>query len=231
VVMEAGMHRRFRLRTIIFSPAIFFLVSGTAGAQAVSENPALDAKVRQFLDEHSGRWHDMNIPESDGKLLHDLIVKNRYKQALEIGTSTGHSAVWIAWALSKTGGKLITIDYDKGRLGQAVKNFEAAGLSAYIDARLADAHDLVPELDGPFDFVFCDADKDWYKNYFMALEKKVLPGGCYTAHNVYGGRRGGAGEFYDYVTGLPGWETTLDRSGGGVSISIKKTVSDRHGAQ
>jgi len=45
----------------------------------------------------------MNIPDVDGKLLYDIIIKNNYKSALEIGTSTGHSGIWIAWALSKTG--------------------------------------------------------------------------------------------------------------------------------
>ena len=109
--------------------------------------------------------------------LYDLIVKHNYQKAVEIGTSTGHSAIWIAWALSKTGGKLITIEIDKGRHREALANFKKAGLSDYIDARLADAHQLVEELKGPFDFVFSDADKDWYKNYFVALAPKLEIGG------------------------------------------------------
>ena len=64
----------------------------------------LDMKVRTFLDRHRGTWRDLNVPESDGRLLYDLVVKNRFVRALEIGTSTGHSAVWIAWGLSKTDG-------------------------------------------------------------------------------------------------------------------------------
>jgi predicted O-methyltransferase YrrM len=55
----------------------------------------------------------MNIPDVDGKLLYDIIIKNNYKSALEIGTSTGHSGIWIAWALSKTDGKLVTIEIDE----------------------------------------------------------------------------------------------------------------------
>ena len=54
----------------------------------------------------------MNVPEVDGRTLRDLIVNNGFKSALEIGTSTGHSAIWIAWGLSKTGGKLTTIEID-----------------------------------------------------------------------------------------------------------------------
>jgi caffeoyl-CoA O-methyltransferase len=136
----------------------------------------------------------MNVPESDGKVLYDLIIKHNYKHALEIGTSTGHSGIWIAWALSKTGGKLITIEINEYRYRQALSNFEEAGLTDYIDARLADAHKIVPELEDPFDFVFCDAHKYWYKNYLIAVLPKLKLVGCYTAHDVlnlgYGGASG-----------------------------------------
>ena len=96
----------------------------------------------------------MNVPLEDGKILYDIIVENGYTSAVEIGTSTGHSAIWIAWALSKTGGKLITIEINKTRYLQAKANFRKAGVSKYIDVRLADAHELVPELKGEYDFVF-----------------------------------------------------------------------------
>ena len=93
----------------------------------------------------------MNVPYEDGRVLHDLVVKKGFKRGLEIGTSTGHSTVWIAWAMSKTGGKLVTIEIDERRHRIARQNLEAAGLSAYVDARLGDAHEIVKELPGPFD--------------------------------------------------------------------------------
>jgi caffeoyl-CoA O-methyltransferase len=172
---------------------------------------------------------DLNVPESDGKLLYNLVIKNHYTRALEIGTLTGYSAMWIARALSKTGGRLITIEIHEGRYRQALANFEAAGLSAYIDARLADAHDLVKELTGPFDFVFCDADKKWYKNYFIALYPKLAVGGCYAAHNVTGERwasswHSGTEDFYAYAKSLPYMDTTVDNTGSGMSISYKKAT-------
>jgi len=197
-------------------------------AQTLIENPELDQKVEKFLAEHSGQWYNMNVPTRDGKLLYDLIIQGRYKSALEIGTSTGHSGIYIAWALSKTGGKLITIDISESSHNTAVKNFEEAGLSEYIDARLADAHDLVKELEGPFDFVFSDADKGWYKNYFMDVDPKLKVGGCFTTHNIRdgssGGRRGGGGsqDYVNYVKSLDNYETTLNSAGGGVLISYKR---------
>jgi caffeoyl-CoA O-methyltransferase len=194
-------------------------------AQSLKENPSIDEKVKKFLSGQSHNWHDMNIPASDGQLLYDLIIKGNYKSALEIGTSTGHSGIWIAWALSKTGGKLITIDIDEGRYRTALENFKKAGLSEYIDARLADAHSLVKELKGPFDFVFSDADKDWYKNYFIDLEPKLEVGGCFTAHNISAAGRGyggGQAEFLEYIRSLKNYETTVNTGGGGVSISYKR---------
>lgn len=183
---------------------------------------ALDKKVESFLQNNSENWKDMNVPLSDGRILYDIIIKNNYKDAVEIGTSTGHSAIWIAWALSKTGGKLITIEIDKERYLQAKSNFRKAGVDKYIDARLGDAHELVPALKGNYDFVFSDADKYWYKNYFMALDPKLKPGGCFTAHNT-AMRVSGIKEFLEYVEDLDNYTTTIDLSSlSGISISYKK---------
>ena len=193
-----------------------------ACAQNQDTGKGLDEKVSKFLREHEGKWNDLNVPYEDGQALYNIIVKSKYKSALEIGTSTGHSTIWIAWALSKTGGKLITIEIDKGRHQEAVKNIEAAGLSNYVEARLADAHDLVKELPAPFDFVFSDADKDWYLQYFKDVDPKLTKGGCFTAHNVLNGFSG-IDDFLQYVRSMKSYETTIDSSSrSGISISYKK---------
>jgi caffeoyl-CoA O-methyltransferase len=205
--------------SLLFASATFLF------AQDTNQAADLDNKVRAFLDSHTGRWHDMNVPAIDGKLLYDIIIKNKYTKALEIGTSTGHSAIWIAWALSRTGGKLITVEVDESRYKTALENFKKAGLSEYIDARLSDAHQLVPKLKGQFDFVFSDADKEWYRNYFEAVAPKLVVGGCYATHNVSDRRRGyfGLGGYVDYLKGLKNFETTFDDRGAGVAISYKRS--------
>lgn len=192
-------------------------------AQETATSKELDARVEKFLNENRRNWNDWNVPYKDGQTLFNLIVKNNYKRALEIGTSTGHSSIWMAWALSKTGGKLITIEIDEGRHKTALKNFKKAGVEEMIDARLADAHQLVKELKGPFDFVFSDADKEWYTQYFKDVDPKLAVGGCFTAHNVTDGF-GDVKRFVDYVRSLPNYETTIDRSSSsGISISYKKS--------
>jgi caffeoyl-CoA O-methyltransferase len=208
-----------------FLMALFFCLNfsiPSSFCEELKENKALDEKVRMFLENRKGTWRDLNIPYADGKVLYDLILNNKYKKAMDIGTSTGLSAIWMAWALSKTGGKLITIEIDEGRYKKALANFKEAGLSEYIDARLADAHELVEKLKGPFDFVFSDADKDWYKNYFIALAPKLEVGGCFTAHNVRNTGMASVREYMDYVSNLPNFKTTIDKtSRAGISISYK----------
>jgi caffeoyl-CoA O-methyltransferase len=187
---------------------------------------ALEAKVRAFLAKMRGDWADLNVPASDGQLLYDIIVQHGYKRALEIGTSTGHSGTWMAWALSKTGGKLITVEIDEGRHAEALAHFKEAGVAEYIDARLGDAHKIVPELPGPFDFVFSDADKDWYINYAKAVIPKLEPGGCLASHNISprGGffRGGGGADYFDFMKGLPEFETSMAAAGSSLAVSYKK---------
>src|SRR5215475_8756529 len=82
----------------------WWMTGGAVRGQSVASHEpqeTLDTRVRGFLDAMKGRWRDLNVPYEDGQVLYDLIVKNHYTRALELGTSTGHSAIWIAWALSK----------------------------------------------------------------------------------------------------------------------------------
>jgi predicted O-methyltransferase YrrM len=190
--------------------------------QQVTGQAALDVQVSRFLRETRSSWSDWNVPYEDGKLLHDLVIKGNFKNILEIGTSTGHSTIWLAWAATKTGGKVTTIEVDRGRYETALKNFRKAGLSDYVDARLADAHQLVPRLEGPFDFVFCDADKDWYVRYFIDTAPKIRLNGCFAAHNVLWRNNPDIAAFLQHVKSHPQFRTRIERgSGEGISMSCR----------
>lgn len=204
---------------------VFLLLVGNmavAMGQNKQNQQELDDTVQQFLNDSQGKWRNLNVPYEDGKVLFDIIIENNYQSALEIGTSTGHSTIWIAWALSKTGGKLVTVEIDKDRQKEAVKNLEKVGLSDLVDFRLGDAHEIVREVEGPFDFVFSDADKSWYVQYFKDVDPKLEKGGCFTAHNVLQNQPG-IKEYLDYVKRHSGYTTTINRSSGsGIAISYKK---------
>jgi len=187
----------------------------------IAQDDSRDEKVKKFLSDHRSEWHDLNVPYVDGQTLYDLIIKKGYKSALEIGTSTGHSTIWLAWAMSKTGGKVITLELNEQRHKQAVKNLTEAGLIEFVEAKLGDAHKLAKQVPGPFDFVFSDADKDWYKQYFIDVTSKLKVGGCFTAHNVIDGNV--PKEYVEFVQNNKQFETTIDRkSRAGIMISYKK---------
>jgi caffeoyl-CoA O-methyltransferase len=229
---QMGMMRKYISIVIVMLLSVLFAVALPCYSQVREADRVLDEKVKTFLDKMRNRWRDWNVPEADGKILYDIVLQNQYKRALEVGTSTGHSAVWIAWALSKTDGKLITIEIDEDRYRQALANFKEAGLSEYIEARNADAHQLVNDLPGPFDFVFIDADKGWYVHYAKALIPKIEPGGCMTAHNVEerapayrGGYVSDTDRYFQYMKGLPEFETRVHPgSRAGIATSYKKRI-------
>ncbi|KYG84914.1 methyltransferase [Roseivirga seohaensis] len=102
---------------------------------------------------------------------------------LEIGTYTGYSALCMAEGLAE-GGKLITLDKNE-ELEEMVRGyFEKAGYTNTIDFRIGNAIELIPEIEGPFDLVFIDADKANYYNYFKLVFEKVRSGGFIIADNV-----------------------------------------------
>ena len=85
------MRKKFKLGFLVFSLCFFLCLQVVASgfATKTAGNQSLDDRVRNFLDSHRYNWRDMNVSEADGKVLYDLIIKHKYKKALEIGTSTG----------------------------------------------------------------------------------------------------------------------------------------------
>jgi predicted O-methyltransferase YrrM len=213
--------KKAALSILLFGALLSSLSSGQASVPAVQE---LDQRVRGFLDAQKDQWREENVTEADGRLLYDLILKRGYTRALEIGTSTGHSGIWQAWALTKTGGSLVTVEIEEFRHLLAAKNFKASGLDGVITALLGDARKLIEDLPGPFDFIFIDADKNWTLNYFKALLPKLAPGGCFAVHNVSSlGYMRGIRDFLEYVRGLDSLDTSVEEAAsGGMSLTFKK---------
>ena len=113
------------MRQVLLDTVACALAASVVTVATRQERTQVDATVQAFLRSHRGTWRDLNVPASDGRALHDLIVKHKFRRALEIGTSTGHSGVWIAWALSKTGGRLTTIEIDAERHRTALAHVRA----------------------------------------------------------------------------------------------------------
>lgn len=182
--------------------------------------------IQTFLENHKHTWRDFNIPFEDGEQLERLIIDNNCKTILEIGTSTGHSTIWLAKAAAKTGGQVIKLEIDKGRHERAKKNIEAAGVAHLVDARLGDAMQIIPTLAETFDFVFSDATwstqpAEGYTSFFKLCEPKLTVGSLFTMHNVTDGY-GDDGRFFKYVRSLGTYETQIIKASyHGISVSRK----------
>ncbi len=160
-----------------------------------------------------------NIEPAEAAYLRQLVRDLNAKRVLEIGTSTGYSAIWIALALRETGGRLITIDPDKRRHDIALAHFQATGLGDLIDARLADALEEIPNVDGPLDLAFLDAVKSDYLKYYELALPKVRPGGILIAHNVKS-HRAEMADFLERIQSDPAVETRIVTPGKqGFSVS------------
>jgi caffeoyl-CoA O-methyltransferase len=132
----------------------------------------------------------ISVQPEEGRFLQVLVRACGARRALEIGTLGGYSGIWIARGLAP-GGKLITLEKEPYHAQVAQEHFEAAGVSDRVEVRIGKALALLEELaaEQPFDFVFIDADKTGYPDYFAwALEHTRL-GGVIAAHNAF---RGGA---------------------------------------
>jgi len=131
------------------------------------------------------------IGRNTGIFYNILLQSISAKKILEIGMSVGYSTIWFAEAIKKNpNGKIITIDQNKKKIERAKKNFNDAGVSDLIEIRIGDALEVLSEINDELnsseslDFVFIDADKERYTQYFDAVIPLVKPGGLIGADNI-----------------------------------------------
>lgn len=150
--------------------------------------------------------------------------KERTKRSshfVEIGTSTGESAVWFALALQSTGGHLFTHELDPGRAKIAEENFKKAGVDKLITIIVGDAHETVKRHKESIDILFLDADKEGYIDYLEKLVPLIRPGGLIIAHNM--SPRMADRRYLEAITKDPNMETSfLLMEGAGVGVTMKK---------
>jgi len=191
---------------------------GSARQSLPQGNSEAEKKILSILDEmqRAGATY-LNVSVPDGRMLRLLAESTGARNAIEIGTSTGYSGLWLCLALQKTGGKLTTFELDRGRAAQARENFRKAGVDQLATVIEGDAHQNVVRLKEPIDVLFIDADKEGYLDYLNQLMPLVRPGGLILAHNV------NSADAYDRaVVSNPALETLFYMEGGGLGITLKK---------
>lgn len=128
-------------------------------------------------------WPQMMVGPLQGRVLTLLTRLTGARLAVEVGTFTGCSALHIAEGLAP-GGRLITCDVDEKATAIARRYFDESPFSSAIEIRLGQALDTLRGLEGPVDFVFLDADKVGYVDYWERLLPLVRSGGVIVADNV-----------------------------------------------
>lgn len=197
--------------------------SSPAAAQAPASNaqvsPAVDKVLRQIKQVDSGQ---LAVSEEDGRFLRVMAATNRSKRALEIGSASGYSAIWIGMGLRETGGRLVTIEYDAARAREAAENVRRAGLSDIVQVVQGDGFREIPRLPGTFDFVFLDAWKKDYKRFLDLVLPRLDAGGLFLAHNVVNKGKE-MPDFLDAIERNPNLLTSIiTPSGEGISVSLKR---------
>lgn len=125
----------------------------------------------------------IQVSPSQGRLLQLLASIQHAQRILEIGTLGGYSTICLARGLVK-GGTVTTLEIDPAHADVATANFARAGLTEVIDLRLGRAIDTLPTLDGPYDLVFIDADKQSNPDYFTWAMRLSRPGTVIIVDNV-----------------------------------------------
>ena len=118
-----------------------------------------------------------------GRLLRFLVSMAAPRLVLEIGTFTGYSALSMAGGLPPEG-RIVTCELSPERAAFAQGYFDRSPWGDRIEVRVGPALDTVNALDGPFDFVFIDADKEGYTDYYEAVVPKLSPGGVIAVDNT-----------------------------------------------
>lgn len=184
-------------------------------APALAQDEAEARILRTVLA--TPRW--AGVPMVDGRLLRVLAESIEARNVVEVGTSTGFAALWLADALRKTGGRLTTFEIDPGRAATARRQFAQADVSSFVQLVEGDAHEKLAQVQGPLDLVFLDADKDGYLDYLRKLLPLVRPGGLIVAHNMRFPTP--SAEYVRAVTTDPNLETiflNMDDQGAGVTL-------------
>jgi predicted O-methyltransferase YrrM len=199
------------------SDDLWTAVDGYIVEHLLTPDSALDAAVA--ASEAAG-LPPIAITPNQGKLLELLARIHRTRSILELGTLGGYSTIWLARALPEDG-RLVTLEREPRYAEVARTNIAGAGLADMVQIRVGPALETLPELyaegQGPFDFIFIDADKQNYPGYLEWSLKLSRVGTLIVGDNVVragtilendpgfedGGIAAGVRRFYELLSAEP----------------------------
>ncbi|NLD16165.1 MAG: O-methyltransferase [Tissierellia bacterium] len=192
----------------------------------------------ELLERLEREAHENHVPivtPEVAQFLRFFVALKKPKNLLEIGTAIGYSGITMLKASSQTE-KLTTIEIRENTATKAMENFKMAGLEDKVEIIVGDGREVLESLEGSFDFVFIDAAKGHYHEYFEEAMRLLAPHGVIICDNVlYKGmvakkelveRRKKTivkrlREFTKYVMNLENYESTLIPMGDGLLVSVR----------
>jgi predicted O-methyltransferase YrrM len=151
---------------------------------------ALKAELERFGRENDARTtaraeRMLNITRDTGELLSVLARATAATRILEIGTSNGYSALWLAEAAKATGGKVTTVEASQFKIDLAAANFARSGLAPLIDLVHDDAGQFLERAgQGAFDLIFLDSERSEYLRWWPFLDAALRFGGLLVVDNA-----------------------------------------------
>jgi predicted O-methyltransferase YrrM len=149
--------------------------------QLIGDDPALRGALERAA---AAGMPAHDVAPNQGKLLYLLARLQGARTILELGTLAGYSTIWLARAVPAGGGRVVTLEASAAYAAVARENLAAAGVADRVEVVVGDALDTLPGLDGPFDVVFLDADKQRNPEYLEHALRLTRPGSLIVADNV-----------------------------------------------
>lgn len=141
-------------------------------------------ELLQRLEAEAARERIPIVGPVVGELLFILARVMGARRILELGTATGYSAIYLAQAVAPDFGTVITLENNPDMARRARENIASAGLSERVEVQVGDARTLMAALEGYFDLIFMDIDKEGYLPALADCHRLLRPAGLLVVDNT-----------------------------------------------
>ena len=174
-------------------------------------------EVEYTAEQHGGV---PRLEREAGQFLNLLAKATRATGMLEVGTGDGYATLWLVDAAAATGGLVTTVERDVWQLANAKKLFERSPHADRIHVVQGAPEEVLPVLEGPFDFVVLDAEPEEALHYFHILIEKISSGALICCEKAIS-KSAALAPYLTYVHERPGLESMLVPIGEGIEITYK----------
>ena len=180
----------------------------------------LSALEMQAEKEKTNQGQTEIMDPDAAKYISLLAVSQKAKSIVEVGTGLGYSTLWLAYAASITGGKVVTCELDSAKADVARANLADAGMAGYVEILTGDAREMLRHQDDPVDFLLIDGEYGQYETYFDVVYKRMGMGATVVADDVVAAENDLA-DYTTYVQNHPNLESVTLPLAQGLEFTVK----------